>query len=128
MAYPPYGARYPQPAATKTNGLAIGSLVSGIVAWVAVPFVGALVAIVLGHLALKQIKQTGEEGSGMAIAGLVLGYLNVVASIVVACFFGTLVLGCFAAAFNLDSVTTTPTPTPTEDPFTRSPTPEPLPS
>ncbi|GAA5007437.1 DUF1707 and DUF4190 domain-containing protein [Actinopolymorpha pittospori] len=34
-------------------------------------------AIITGHLALSRINQTGAEGRGMAIAGLVLGYLPV---------------------------------------------------
>jgi hypothetical protein len=33
------------------------------------------VAIPFGHIALSQIKRTGQEGRGMAIAGLVIGYL-----------------------------------------------------
>jgi hypothetical protein len=48
--------------------------------------------------------------------------------LVFVCFFGTVLIGCFAAAFNLDSVTTTPLPSPTDEPFTFSPSPEPLPS
>jgi Domain of unknown function (DUF4190) len=38
-------------------------------------FVFAPAAIVLGHMAKRQIKTSGEEGSGLATAGLVLGYL-----------------------------------------------------
>jgi hypothetical protein len=126
MAYPPPYRPVPQTA--PTNGMAIGALVSGIVSWVALPLLAAVPAVILGHLALKQIRRTGEEGTGLATAGLVLGYLNLVASLVFVCFFGTVLIGCFAAAFNLDSVTTTPLPSPTDEPFTFSPSPEPLPS
>jgi hypothetical protein len=38
-------------------------------------FVFAPAGIVLGHLAKRQIRQTGEEGDGLATAGLVLGYV-----------------------------------------------------
>jgi Domain of unknown function (DUF4190) len=70
-----YGAPHP-----RTNGMAIGSLVASIVG---VPllfacFTGALAAIVgivLGIIALNQIKQSGEQGRGMAIAGIWIGGL-----------------------------------------------------
>jgi hypothetical protein len=35
------------------------------------------VAIVTGHIARSQIRRTNEEGSGMALAGLILGYVGV---------------------------------------------------
>ncbi|MFI9530894.1 DUF4190 domain-containing protein [Micromonospora rosaria] len=38
-------------------------------------FVASPVGIVLGHLAKRQIRQTGEQGSGLATAGLVLSYV-----------------------------------------------------
>ena len=39
--------------------------------------------IILGHIGLSQIKSTGEQGRGFAIAGLVLGYLGILAGIVI---------------------------------------------
>jgi hypothetical protein len=62
--YPAAG--YPAPA-TGTNIMAILSLVFA--------FVFAPVGIVLGHVAKRQIKQTGEQGSGLATAGLVISYV-----------------------------------------------------
>ncbi|MEO8222608.1 MAG: thioredoxin domain-containing protein [Specibacter sp.] len=56
-----------------TNTLAIVSLVSSF-------FVG-LAGVITGHIALNQIKRTGEEGRGLAIAGLVIGYLMTLATI-----------------------------------------------
>lgn len=58
----------------KYNVLAIVSLVSA--------FFFSLVAVITGHIALSQIKRTGEQGRGLAIAGLVLGYLGILASII----------------------------------------------
>lgn len=110
MAYPP-----PYAPQRSMNGIAIASLVSGIVSWVALPLVAAVPAVVMGHLALKQIRRTGEEGGALATTGLVLGYLNLAVSILVACAFGAVVLGCYAFVLNLDPVTTTPTPSP--EPF-----------
>ncbi|WP_022889762.1 DUF4190 domain-containing protein [Agromyces italicus] len=69
-AAPAYGA----PASTKTNVLAIVSLVSA--------FFVSLVAIITGHIALGQIKKTGEQGRGLAIAGLILGYIGLVVGII----------------------------------------------
>ena len=66
----PYGqqpAPQPQPQAPKTNTLAIVSLVSA--------FFISLLAIVLGHISLSQIKKTGEGGRGLALAGTILGYV-----------------------------------------------------
>lgn len=40
------------------------------------PLAGWLAAIITGHLSLGEIKQTGQSGRGMAITGLVLGYLG----------------------------------------------------
>ena len=54
---------------TSLNTLAVVSLVS------AVSFVGPLVAVITGHIALKQIKQTSEAGRALALTGIVLGYL-----------------------------------------------------
>jgi len=59
----------------KYNVLAIVSLVSS--------FFISPVAVVTGHIALHQIKRTGEQGRALAITGLVLGYLGVLALIVV---------------------------------------------
>lgn len=68
----PYAANAPYSAAPaqKTNVLAIVSLV--------LAFFVSIGAVICGHIALNQIKRTGENGRGLAIAGLVLGYLGIV--------------------------------------------------
>jgi hypothetical protein len=70
--------------ARKTNGLAVASLVLGIV-WIY--WIGSVLAVVFGHVALHQIKESNnaQSGRGMAIAGLVLGYigLGIVALLIV---------------------------------------------
>jgi len=55
-----------------TNGLAIASLVTAIVGGCFYGL-GAIVAIILGVVALNQIKQTGQQGRGLAIAGIAVG-------------------------------------------------------
>jgi hypothetical protein len=68
MPYLP--GHYPRVPGLHTNGFAIGALVCGIV-----PFFGGISAVIFGHVARGQIRQTGERGDGMAVAGLALGYL-----------------------------------------------------
>ena len=73
----------------RNNGLAIASMVLGIV-WVY--WIGSILAVIFGHIALSQIEksQGAQRGRGMAIAGLVLGYVGV----------GLLVLVIVVAAAN----------------------------
>lgn len=58
-----------------TNGFAIASLVLGLVG-------ATWIAILFGYLAKSQIRRTGESGSGMATAGLILGYVGLVVVVV----------------------------------------------
>jgi hypothetical protein len=69
----------------NTSTLAIVSLVSGILGWSFVPWLGSLVAIVTGHLARAEIRREPDrlEGDGMAVVGLVLGYAMLVLSLLV---------------------------------------------
>ncbi|QSE95504.1 DUF4190 domain-containing protein [Rhodococcus pseudokoreensis] len=71
----PYGATYPQ--SRGTNGLAIASLITSIVGGCFYG-VGSIVGIILGIVALGQIKQSGQEGRGLAIAGIAIGGAYVV--------------------------------------------------
>lgn len=80
--YPAYG--YPVQPVPPTNGLALSALISGILGWTVLPLIASVVAVVLGHMARGQIRRTGEQGSGMAVAGLVLGYLGIAACVAVA--------------------------------------------
>jgi hypothetical protein len=66
-----------------TNTLAVVSLALGIAGYVVLPFVAGIAAIVTGHLARGQIRQTGEGGGGFALAGLILGYVNVALTVIV---------------------------------------------
>ncbi|QNN47087.1 DUF4190 domain-containing protein [Thermomonas brevis] len=61
----------------QTSSLAVISLVFGILGWTLLPFLGSLVAVVCGHMARGEIRRSQGtlEGDGMAVAGLVLGYL-----------------------------------------------------
>ncbi|MBP6627604.1 MAG: DUF4190 domain-containing protein, partial [Arenimonas sp.] len=81
---PPAPSYSPAPVATRqTSTLAIISLVSGLLGWTLVPFLGSLAAVVTGHMARAEIRRNpaGMEGDGMAIAGLVLGYAVIILSL-----------------------------------------------
>lgn len=78
----PFGAQ-PFGAQRPTNGLAIASLVCGgsqIFFW----FLTGIPAIVFGHLARRQIRQTGEAGDAMALTGMILGYIGVALAVLFA--------------------------------------------
>jgi hypothetical protein len=63
-----------------TNGLAIASLACALAQFVVGPL-ATIPAIVLGHMARHQIKRTGEQGAGLALAGLIIGWAAVVLGI-----------------------------------------------
>ena len=78
----------------RTNPLAIASLACG----VGQPFTGMLStipAIVLGHMARREIRRTGEDGAGLATVGLVLGWIGF-ALLVVACLFIAVIVSAIA--------------------------------
>jgi hypothetical protein len=66
----------------QTNGLAVASLVCGIASFVLFGPLSGIPAIILGHMARSRISQTGEQGSGLALAGLILGYVQLVLDVI----------------------------------------------
>jgi hypothetical protein len=72
----------PLPGSLGTNGQAIASLVMGVtgVIWFGI---GWLLAIAFGHQALRQIRDSrgAQFGEGLAVAGLVLGYVGLISSL-----------------------------------------------
>ncbi|MGB3520545.1 MAG: DUF4190 domain-containing protein [Mycobacterium sp.] len=87
--YPPsgYGAPYPgsyfNPGqAQKTNFLAVSSLIVSLLGLVFWPL--GVAGVILGGVALSQIKSTGEAGHGMAVAGTAIGGVAVTLSFILA--------------------------------------------
>ena len=87
--YPPppeYGAPYPggygapMAPAGGTNPLAIFSLVASCVGLLC--GFGSIIGIVLGVIAMNQIKKTGQQGRGLAIAGVAVGAISLVISVI----------------------------------------------
>jgi hypothetical protein len=78
--YPyPVGYGYPTQQA-GTNSLAIYSLVASVVGLLC--GLGSMIGIVLGAIAINQIKRTRQGGYGLAVAGIVVGVASLVISVV----------------------------------------------
>jgi peptidyl-prolyl cis-trans isomerase B (cyclophilin B) len=80
---PPYPYREPP---KRTNGLAVAAIICAVLI--------APLGVVFGHISLVQIKKSGEEGRGLAVAALIVGYsltlVTVVAIVASAMFFSWL--------------------------------------
>jgi len=90
-----------------TNGFAIASLTCGIAQFMLGPL-PTIPAIVFGHVARHQIKRSGEDGAGLALAGLILGWAAIV--------LGVLIVAGFAAVVAGSSVHAIPGPPPVPGP------------
>ena len=73
----PVAKTNPVAPVAKVNGLALASLACGLAQFAFGPL-ATIPAIVCGHMARSQIKRTGEQGSGLALAGLILGWAAVI--------------------------------------------------
>jgi Domain of unknown function (DUF1707)/Domain of unknown function (DUF4190) len=75
----PPAAYMPVRTVQRTNGMAVASLVCGLLALpLSILFLGivpAVTAIFLGHGGRHRIRRTGEAGGGIALAGLIIGYV-----------------------------------------------------
>jgi hypothetical protein len=67
---------YASGADVKSNPLAVASLICGCL--LCVPFITGIASIVTGAIGMRKTKDTAVTGKGLAIAGLVLGIVNVV--------------------------------------------------
>lgn len=90
--YPASGNYGYAPPPRTTNGLAIAALVTA--------FIMGPVAIVLGVIARRQIRETGEDGDGLALAGLIIGIVktSIIALVIIAYIVFFVIV--FAAAAN----------------------------
>jgi len=91
--YPVGGPQYAYVPVRRTNGLAIASLVCSLV-WLG--GVGSLLAVIFGFVARSQIKRAEdhEEGNGLAIAGIIIGFVGLVTIGLVIVFAAVLVHHC----------------------------------
>jgi hypothetical protein len=72
-----YGAPGTYVAPPRTNGMAVASLVLGLVSLLCLGLVAGIPAIITGYIARRQIANSGgaERGDGMAVAGLITGWI-----------------------------------------------------
>lgn len=109
--YPPGNPAQPYAAPTRpTSGLALASMICGIVGILAaplaftilIPLLIPIAAVVLGHLSLSQLKKRRDlGGKGMAIAGLIMGYVPIGMGLAVAAMMivSLVLFGLFALPF-----------------------------
>jgi hypothetical protein len=104
--YAPVAPVYVAPVAAPTNTLAVVSMIFGIAGWVVLPVIGALVAVITGHISLGQLKRGSEGGKGMAVTGVVLGWVQLGLTVLFVGFWvllGLTVLGTAAGSGGIDS-------------------------
>ena len=86
----PYGQQNPQ---DKFNVLSIISLVTSILGI-------SLVGVITGHIGMSQIKKTGEKGRGLALWGLIIGYLGLAIGLIAAIIFIAVFIGAATTGSN----------------------------
>ncbi|MCX6401014.1 MAG: DUF4190 domain-containing protein [Propionibacteriales bacterium] len=103
--YQPYGQPgYGQPtygvpaygAVRPTNGMAIASLVVSIAGLVVCCGAPSIIGAILGHVSRGQIKRNGEQGDGLALAGIIVGWIAFGIFGLIALFYA----GIFVTAFS----------------------------
>ena len=82
--------------APRTSTTAIVSLIFGVLAWFALPLLGAIIAVICGHAARSEIRASNGQldGAGLALAGLALGWVHLLLGVI-------FVLAIFAIPFSV---------------------------
>src|SRR3970040_29536 len=72
---------------TKTNTMALVSLIAGILGLTLFPFLGSIAAVITGNIGRKEIAASAgaETGDGMAMAGVVMGWIGIGLGVVAIC-------------------------------------------
>jgi hypothetical protein len=86
VATPQPAAETPPETEAALSGLAITSFILGLLGMSILPFLASVPAVAFGHVALAQIRKSRGRlgGRGLAIAGLALGYVVIVPSVITA--------------------------------------------
>jgi hypothetical protein len=73
-------------AETKQRGMAVASLVLGILSIICFGVLAGVPAIILGHVAYRRVRKAPDKygGPGMAVAGFVLGYASILVTLILA--------------------------------------------
>jgi hypothetical protein len=99
---PPTPPRPPvPPSAPPTSGMAIASLIMGIVGLTLLPLIGSILALIFGYMARNDIRQRPDEvsGEGLAIAGIVMGWIMIGLSVLMLLGFGGLMVCGVCSSF-----------------------------
>jgi type II secretory pathway pseudopilin PulG len=85
QAYPPQAQPYPGQFQPQTDGKATASLILGILSILCFGLLTGLPAIILGHISRGNIEQSRGRltGAGMALAGLIMGYVSIISTILI---------------------------------------------
>jgi hypothetical protein len=80
--------------------MAVVSLIASVVGWFFCPFIGGIIGLITGMMARKAIKAEPNrwDGDGMAIAGMIVGGINMGMWILVIAFYLLVFVGAFGAA------------------------------
>lgn len=100
-APPPLPMPPPAPAVIPTSGMAIASLVLGISGLTVLPFLGSILALIFGYTARKEIREHPDRvsGDGLAVAGIVLGWISVAVAVLGILAFGGFMLCSLCASW-----------------------------
>lgn len=87
-------------AQKKTAGVAVASLVCGILGMICFGPLGAIPAVICGHIARSRIRESvgALQGEGMALAGLILGYVSIGLMVVMIPMYAAIAIPSFARA------------------------------
>ncbi len=82
----------PPPAPPPTSSLATTSLIAAILGWTIAPLLGTVTAIITGHMAKKEIKESNGriDGDTLATIGLVMGYVQIIPVFFCICIIGVM--------------------------------------
>lgn len=82
----------PPPISSPTSSLATTSLIAAILGWTVAPLLGAVTAIITGHMARKEIQESNGrlEGDTLATIGLVMGYVQIIPVFFCICIVGVM--------------------------------------
>ena len=96
--------QYGYNASPPTSGMAIISLISSVAGMTILPTIGSVIGLVLGYIARRQIVESrgAVGGSGLAQAGIIVGWIGIAMSLVGICIAAAIILsagGITACAF-----------------------------
>ena len=105
-AYPAPGQSYGYTGVPKNNGLAIAAMVCSFFFWIY--GLGAILGIIFGFIARSQIKKSNgtQRGEGMALAGIIIGFIGIVIGIILIIVVVVVVHNCNQTGSNCTITTT----------------------